>query len=130
MHVFFLTYITDFRDALVNDLNNLLKLGPIEISDCLAQVLLLLKGENVVLCDRFLRGLTLVAIGCRSRLWCACSRLGTGRDRSLLFLLLFLLLLLRLGFESHKITAHRLDLSLHGGDPTCIYQVHQRTVTL
>jgi hypothetical protein len=62
------TYITDFWDALVNDLDNLLKLDPIQTSDCLTQVLLLFERENVILGHRFLRSLALVPIGRRSRL--------------------------------------------------------------
>jgi hypothetical protein len=32
--------------------------------------------------------------------------------------------------ESHKIAVHRLDLSLHGGDPTCMHSIHQWVVIL
>ena len=57
------TYIAYFRHALVNDLNNSLKLRTVELADSVAEILLLLKGEDIIIRDRFLRLLALGSWG-------------------------------------------------------------------
>ena len=48
------TYIAYFRYALVNDLNYSLKLRTVELADSVAEILLLLEGEHVVVGNRLL----------------------------------------------------------------------------
>ena len=94
-----LTYVADFGHTLVNDLDDLLQPRSVEETDAVAELLLLLERQYVVVGDRSLRSLP-VTVAWRRLLAVGFRRcLGGRRNRRGLFALLLVLgdlLLLRL----------------------------------
>jgi len=96
----------------MDDLNDFLQLRSIQLLNCLAEILLLLKGQTIVVCNGFL---PLALVARRRSIWVISTSLdedATGATLSR-FLSFFWFPLRRLALERGDAPLHSLDLALH-----------------